>query len=389
MYELMRRLGVGMGIGVAITILFIVSPGCILFENFPMYEYLILWLLLAASLALYKLVERPTFRWCLIFFSLMAGLSFIRSLYHPVFLLLLAVGLALYLRPHWKMIMTAAIPPLAAVLALFVKNLIVFGAFLSSSWLGFALATCTTHQLTPGERAALIQEGKLSEIADVEAPSYVSQYRRFFPDLKPTGIPVLDEEFKLVGGSLNTNNIIYMKADPLYRQAARQVLRAYPVAYARSVMIAWFCYFLPPTDFFQFDEARVDIREIDRAYNLAFFGQLRETTRKGLRALRAEGATFSLVLYTGVFLMVALPFLLVWSAIHLTKQWRSGAVPKERIALLAFVLLNIVFLMLTTNFLSSFENNRYRFPSDPLYAALLGVFLERAVQRYRSRQAHS
>ena len=32
----------------------------------------------------------------------------------------------------------------------------------------------------------------------------------------------------------------------------------------------------------------------------------------------------------------------------------------------------------TTNFLSSFENNRYRFPTDCLYLALFGVLMERA-----------
>ena len=46
--------------------------------------------------------------------------------------------------------------------------------------------------------------------------------------------------------------------------------------------------------------------------------------------------------------------------------------------LIGFLLLNITYVTAIANFLSSFENNRYRFPLDAFYVVLLGVALSRS-----------
>jgi len=56
LYRVMVLLGVRSAVACAATILFLTSPGCILFENFPMYEYQIMLVLLASGLALYQLL---------------------------------------------------------------------------------------------------------------------------------------------------------------------------------------------------------------------------------------------------------------------------------------------------------------------------------------------
>jgi hypothetical protein len=45
--------------------------------------------------------------------------------------------------------------------------------------------------------------------------------------------------------------------------------------------------------------------------------------------------------------------------------------------LIAFLLFNITYITGIANFLSSFENNRYRFPCDALFVVLLGIAIER------------
>ena len=50
-----------------------------------------------------------------------------------------------------------------------------------------------------------------------------------------------------------------------------------------------FCYFLPPTDFFHFEESRGAIRPLDRAINLLVYGQFAETSRKGCGSCLASG----------------------------------------------------------------------------------------------------
>ena len=377
MYQVMRRLGVRTAIACGVTIFFLTSPGCVLFENYPMYEYPIMLLLLASALAFYRLLERPGAVSSLLFFGALAVLCLLRNLF-PLQLLAVALAAAAwYLRAARWRVVAGGLLPLALVLGLYVKNYALFGMFSSSSWLGINFgATCTTHNLTPEERHRLLAAGKLPAVARLDDLGGPEMYYPYVGKPAPTGIPVLDEEHKSYGGE-NFNNLTYMRLSKVYMQAGLQVLRYAPVAYVRSVSIAWFCYFLPPTDFFQFIENRDAVRPLERVYNVALFGQFRETSRKGLRELKAEGRLFSLVLYTGLFLLLGLPALLAWSGWTLYRSIRSGALTRPQIGLWTILLVEIVWIMLISNFLSSFENNRYRFPTDPLYAVLAALLLER------------
>jgi hypothetical protein len=102
-----------------------------------------------------------------------------------------------------------------------------------------------------------------------------------------------------------------------------------------------------------------------------------------LRRLREQGATVSFLLYTGVGLLLAIPAILVRTVRSSLRADRTRSVVRDRLFLIGFILVQIVMLMLLVNFLSSFENNRYRFPTDPLYLALLGMLLSRAASRLR------
>ena len=47
-------------------------------------------------------------------------------------------------------------------------------------------------------------------------------------------------------------------------------------SYGRSVVIAWFAYFLPTSDMHSFDGARPKIHSFERFFNTVFFGQFRQ-----------------------------------------------------------------------------------------------------------------
>jgi hypothetical protein len=376
MYRLMRLLGVRNSVASALTILFLTSPGCVLFENYPMYEYPIMLLLLGSALALYRLLSRPDAKASMLFFGLLAVLCFLRNLFPLQLLAAVLAGLTWYLRSARWRVLAGGLLPLLFVLALYAKNYAVFGMFSSSSWLGINFgATCTTHNLTSEERERLLASGKLPPLARIDEIGGPEMYYPFVGKPAPTGIPVLDEERKSSGGE-NFNNLTYMRLSQAYMQVGLQVLRYAPMAYVRSVAIAWFCYFLPPTDFFQFLENRDAVRPLERTYNLILFGQFRETTRKGLRELRAEGHLFSLILYTGLFLVLGLPALLIWAIYALYTNIRQKRLAAAQIGLWTILLVEIIWIMLVSNFLSSFENNRYRFPTDPLYCVLVALWLE-------------
>jgi hypothetical protein len=92
--------------------------------------------------------------------------------------------------------------------------------------------------------------------------------------------------------------------------------------------------------------------------------------------LRAEGHLFSLILYTGLFLVLGLPALLIWAIYALYTNIRQKRLAAAQIGLWTILLVEIIWIMLVSNFLSSFENNRYRFPTDPLYCVLVALWLE-------------
>jgi hypothetical protein len=52
---------------------------------------------------------------------------------------------------------------------------------------------------------------------------------------------------------------------------------------------------------------------------------------------------------------------------------------------LGFLLFNIVYLTIISNFFGSFENNRYRFPLDGFYVVLAAVMLHQVQQKIFSR----
>jgi hypothetical protein len=118
MYRVMILLGVRETVAAGVTILFLTSPGCVLFENYPMYEYPIMLLLLAGALALYRLLSRPDARSSLLFFGVLAILCFTRNLFPLQLLAAVLAGLAWYLRPARWRVVAGGIMPLALVLAL-------------------------------------------------------------------------------------------------------------------------------------------------------------------------------------------------------------------------------------------------------------------------------
>jgi hypothetical protein len=385
LYGVMIKLLVAPKLAAVLTIVFVTAPGCVFYEDFPMYEYPIMVLLLVASALLYRLLEQPGAGRAFWFFLALALLCLLRSIFHLGYFVLIAIALAVWLPKARRAVLIGCLAPLILVLALYAKNWVVFGMFSSSSWLGINMASCTTHQLTPQEKESLVKSGEVSSIALIEPPSAVADYAPYVGAVPHTGIPVLDEAVKSTGGG-NFNNLTYLRVDPLYRRAAMQVLRHRPVAYLRSVLIAWFCYFLPPTDYFQFGPNREAIPGLERLYNRVLYGQFRETSRKGLRALLAEGHALSLPLYTGTFLMVLLPLILVGTLVCLIRDCRKRTATLAQTGLTAFLWFNTVWIMGVSNFLASFENNRYRFPTDPLYVALLAMLIQRTWVAWGARQ---
>ncbi len=386
LYRLMRILRVRSGIAATLTALFLISPGVVLFENFLIYEYPLMALLCASGVTFHRFITRPTLAIGVGFFALLTVLLYMRALFHLGWLILLLAFAWWLLKGHRRMVLVAAALPFAAAFALYAKNWIVFGAFSGSTWMGFNADTITLHQLSPEEHQKLVADGLLSHVGLIPSTDPLVEFHDFITLPPPTGIPVLDQ-LNDSTGRVNYNHPGYLLLHPYYLRDAKNILLHYPRAYIRSVVRAWFTYFLPTGDFPFFDQNRPRIARLDRSFNIILFGQWKEATnRKDLRRMEAGGSTAQLPLYTGTYLLIGLPALFLCGIVWLWRDVRASGWNAFS-AVLAYMLFQIAFVTAVVNFLSCFENNRYRFPLDPFFVALLGMAIERIIAaRSRSVQ---
>jgi hypothetical protein len=379
-YHLMRVCGVSSLPALILTSLFVISPGVILFENFMLYEYLIVFLLLAAAAALYHFARKEKAIYSGLFFTSLFLLVMLRNFFHLIYFLAALAVLLWVFKKRRRAVFLSGILPLLMVCGLYWKNWILFGSFSASTWMGMNVNTITTHQLTEAEARGFVARKVISPVSLIDAGSPIALYRPYVQMPASTGIPVLDEEVTSTGAT-NFNNPVFFQIERYYIRDGLAVLRRYPVVYLRSLEAAWFSYFLPTGDFPFFDLNRPRIRGIDRFFNIVFFGQFREASdRKELRRLHAQGARAALFLYTGVFLILGLPLLWVWSIRNLVRGIRERSLGRPQAMLIGFLLFNITYLTAIANFLSSFENNRYRFQFDAFFVVLLGVAVERLLR---------
>lgn len=379
-YYLLRACGVRDWIAFLLASAFAISPGVVLFENLMLYEYPVALLLLVLAAAVYCFAITQG-GWSLAaIFGAMLVLVLLRNLFHLLYFLAVVAALCFFFRSSRRRIILAALAPLAIVLAIYAKNWILFGSFSTSTWLGMNMDVITAHNLTPEEAQDLLHRGLISPVSLIDAGSPIAAYLPYVSLPARTGIAVLDQEVTS-SGATNFNNPIFLAVGRIYMRDGLAIIQHKPVAYLRSLERAWFTYFLPTGDFPFFDLNRPKIYKLDRFVNLAFFGQWRDASdRKGLRALESAGVRFGLLQYTGVFLMIALPSLWIGSLVYLWRGVRSKSVTFPQAVLIGFLLFNITYLTALTNSLSSYENNRYRFPLDSFFLILFGVALERAAR---------
>ncbi len=376
-YHLMRILGVSRWLAFALSAWFIVSPGVVLFENYMLYEVLVSFLLLAAAVALVHFARDAGSLWAMLFFAALFGLVFVRNFFHLAYFIAIMAALAYLFPARRRTVFLCAALPLLAILGLYAKNWVLFGSFSGSTWMGMNMDVITAHQLSGAEAREFVRRGVISPASLLDLGSPIALYGPYIQMPARTGIPVLDDCVTSTGAT-NFNCTAFFQVQRIYTRDGLALLRNYPVVYLRSLEAAWFSYFLPSGDFPFFDLNRPKLHALDRFWNIVFFGQFKEANdRKELRQLAARGEGPSLVLYTGVFLMIGLPALWLWSIYYLVTGVRAKTLDPPAAILIGFLLLNITYVTAIANFLSSFENNRYRFPLDAFYAILLGLALER------------
>lgn len=357
----------------AISILVIVNPSYILLENNYFYTAPTLALLTLALLGLERYAHTQLSAWLALYGVCCGFVVMLRSMYHPLWLLVMLILPLLIRKPHRRHV-ALILFLLMAVLAWPLKNLFVFGHFTTSSWSGMNLySTVYNQSYTEQEIWRFYQgtgmerrrpSGSTFELGHVRPFSPPSTYTALIPYV-PTGHTVLDEPLKN-GSFPNYNHGIYLKVSEIYFQDYLNVVKANP-GVLRDVLQSSFAYFFrPPGDYVVQrltpvgrDNSRATYL-VDELFRKLFYWQPLRPRLGGTLSSNWSTLSYSMVAITLIVLSGLPPLAL--------------RVPDASVRGLALMIwINTAYVVVVGNLCENFENMRFRFEIEP--QCLLGLLL--------------
>ena len=385
LYYIMTVLGVSDKISGILTIIFMVSPSCILFENLLLYTYPITTFLCLASVFLFKYFQTQNLYYGVLFFFLLFVVVLTRSFFHLFWLLSIIVFILLVNKKMWRQVVVISCIPLIFATSVYVKNAYFFGDFTSSSWLGMSFSKLTTFKLPEEERISLVQRGELSELALLAPFKSLWYYRQHIdtPTFPKTDIPVLDLEFFPNEGN-NWNNLSYYSISRQYLKDALYVLKKYPSVYFGSFNRSLTIYFFPASDWFNYFPSVKNIQHIgliDSFYNKLFYGQILNFSN-----VNSEKNDFSQYFNNasnaGIFIVLCFLIAVLYGILRIIREIKSKQNNIPLIVTLIFIVFNIFYVTVVSCALETGENERFRFNIDPFILLLFSLFLQQILQKF-------
>ncbi len=373
-FSSMRFLGVGrITAGILSTIL-VIRPSFVLFENWLMYDVPVTALICLAAVWLALFVDRGQALYAHAFFATVLLLCATRSLFHLVYFgaVLALLAAATGGRRRRIVLRSAALPALLLVM-LYAKNGLLFSHPGLSSWLGMNLARIATAAMPPEESARLVRQGQLSETAAVPPFSPLERYdQAFFSSLRYPGVPALADRFKSTG-SVNYNHEAYIGISRGYLDDSLWIISHRPDVYLHGVAKAWYNYFKPQTEITHVSVNKDRLSGYVAVASRVLYGRLPWTFDYG-------GEAKPIYLFSSL----GIPLVLLYAL------WRLRRSSDARIRpVLSFMTLTVIYVALVGNSFEVWENQRFRFYTDPFLAVFLGMSVDRVVRGLRASEVVS
>jgi hypothetical protein len=372
------------------------SPDVILYSNWDFYEWFCAVDILICAAALVRWLRyRQFWRGYALFAGAATALVLTRTLYQPVWLLVvLVLALAGGRRlPHRRAALTMGGAALMLVGLLIVKNIVLFGVPELSSWTWMDLDDATVRQLPAPEAAQLTASGTLTKVWDIfpALPAAAQRdfvpwvrYQPFFPNCRPTyrGVPILDEQ-TTANGAPNFNYQCYLLVSTAFMHNDLAAIRADPLSYISGQFDGWERS-LAPESMYPF------LNEIGNEKDIATYNNWYE--RLVLlevplpRIVHSPSGDLGPKYYDhmGPFPPVDLTIVLAGSVIlvRAVRSIRRRHLRGSTVWFDVFAAFTVGWTFVVGNALDFGENNRFRFEVEPLMLMLLGLAVERLVRRH-------
>ncbi len=350
LFYLLRALGVRRAACFGVALVFSVIPQTLYFEHLFLWEHVVAACLTAACACFARAVERKSTGGLAACFGLCSAIGWFRSTFHLVwFLAVLALALFFWGVRDYRRVLGAAALPFALLFGLYVKNAALFGVFGTSSAVGANLARVTVDQLERDVKARWVAEHELSPFAELSVFSGPATYTPFFPPHTDGRSPILDELERPTFHSSNFNHWVMLPVMRARRKDALEYLRERPLDYVATALHNVRALFGPATRWHprtgkpgspHYEHAKV-LGKYENAYNSLVHGGL------------------------GVYAL--LPFPCVWACRKVARGARSQKpLRRARAAALAFALLQIAFVVVTSALFTFGETARYRHQVEAL-----------------------
>ncbi|MEO5929626.1 MAG: hypothetical protein ABIR47_06815, partial [Candidatus Kapaibacterium sp.] len=378
LHELMVGMGVSRWIALLLTVVFVISPAMILYENYFFYDHFLLVGATVAAWLLYRYLSAKKIYLLVLFFSVISAIVLTRSLFHIAWMASVIIMLLVLCRDDWRRILLAAIIPFMLALSVYVKNQVVFGSFSSSTWLGMSLARISTQQLDSNERQRMARCGEISRISLIPAFSEYDYYRNIIGKSPAAGIPVLDQVAKSSGNEpvLNFNNIDFIDISRQYERDAKHVIATHPGVIVKSVSLASFYYSYPAsTLYYMVDSNRVNIVRYERLFDIFVYGQFYDYQHASLKSSGPDQYGVPKIFKVSLFLLIGSPLLIFYGFRLFRRGLRLGSEGRPCTITLGFILGTILWIMAIGILLEVGENYRFRYTTEPWIFLLLGLFL--------------
>ncbi len=391
LYRFLVNFRVSPTLAVLFTLVFIATPQFVLYGNWLFYTFPAMVLLLLGLFFIKRYLDRSSKISAFIGFFLLAMVSLTVSMFPLVWFLvnLLCVYL-LVEKKEQKEIKKIALVPLILIVAVLLKNAVVFGSFNSSSWTGLNLNRMTL--VSTAHKRAWIAQGRLSPLTIMPGFQPIDKFPPGLMTQKPWGVPALDAPYKS-SGEPNYNYIGYIALSRLYLRESLDVISWRPQDYLLSCAMAYNIFCLPSTygHHVIFSANQEKVEDIEGIFNdgLMFFRKLQFFTYRidfGEKTLLQYGQPA--VRYVDFDFYVTLVFFL-YPVLILWALWKGFSLGGKRVfdrnekIMLLLLALNILWVMLVGNMIDIGENNRYRKVIDPLAWVLLAVMAQKVWEKLK------
>jgi hypothetical protein len=370
LFLLLDRMRIGKLLASVITIVLIVNPVTVLYENLLFYEYPLAVLFSVAALFLNRYVSHGRRSDGMILFTSLALIGLLRVTFHLLWFWL-AVALVLYILPRWRLrtILCAAMPG-ALLSTIYIKNLMIFGLLAPGSdvYGAQSFANFVGTSVTPDTLQRLIASGAVSPIllydSDFTNPSLV----RLVALPPSTGIPILDKRLKS-NGRINMDSLWVAALGRQLRRDGLVLLRSSPPAVLTTLWRNVRRYFLPADTDWPFD-GRQSTRNQDVLARLLKLSDL-------LMAGKLPHSRHAFITY------LTIPLVYCFGFRRLARWFKRGIrrpLGNARNVTIAFALGNIAYLTAVVLLFTYGDQNRYRFEVSALSTLLFGLWISAVVK---------